>query len=148
VRPGFDYHDLNKVLKEDGPMHYMPNPDPNDKGPGSVQCKVHEGELSVWIDGMKRGATAKGGQQAGGPPKGSGTGEDLYQKGLAIGYEEGYAKGYQDVKPGEKHRSKPPFDDAATDQYVHGHYMGWTKGYVKGRIDSELGHPQQHGKQE
>jgi hypothetical protein len=143
VRPGFEYNDLNKVLKEDGPMRYMLNPDKKEKGPGSVRCKVHKGDLETWCDGLRRTPATKTRPGRGKPAKPAQSDDEQYEKGFAEGNADGYRQGYADVKQGLNRRTKPSFPDDPADTYVHGQYEGWKKGYAKGWDDSNRGIPQQ-----
>lgn len=148
VREDLQYRDLNKAIRRDGVMRYMLNPDPKDKGPGSVHCKVNKDDLSTWLDGLKRAATAnarQGEDNTPNPPDGD---AGLYEKGFAKGRQEGYGQGYNDVKEGKPYSCKPPYQDKPGDQYVHGQYEGWKKGYAAGRADSGSGEPQKYGVQE
>ncbi len=142
----FDYRRLTKALRSNGSMYYMVNPDPKDKGPGSVQCKVHRGDLETWCDGLRRGTRINRGQGDNAPSPAN-SDAPSYQKGFAEGREEGYRQGYDEVKRRKPHSSQPPFEDDPKDEYVHGHYAGWKNGYTEGRLDSENGHPQKYGAQ-
>ena len=145
TRPGFKYKDLNRALKPDGPMHYMPNPDRKARGPGSVQCKVHKGDLITWRKGRKRVATGNRRLGKDNISESADNNTDLYEKGFAEGRPEGYDQGYEAVKERRRYYCQPPFPDATDNPYVHGRYEGWKKGYPEGRLDSDNGEPQKHG---
>jgi hypothetical protein len=148
INQDFDYGDLNKVLTRDGPMQHMRNPDKEEKGPGSVRCKVHKGDLETWCDGLRRAPTAKARPGGGKPAKPTHSGDGLYEKGFAEGHQEGYRQGYTEVKERKRYSCEPSFQDAPDDSYVHGQYEGWKAGYKEGRRDSENGEPQKHGARE
>jgi len=148
INQDFDYGGLNKVLTRDGPMRHMRNPDKEEKGPGSVRCKVHKGDLETWCDGLRRAPTAKARPGGGKPAKPTHSGDGLYEKGFAEGHQEGYCQGYTAVKERKRYSCEPSFQDAPDDQYVHGLYEGWKAGYKEGRRDSENGEPQKHGARE
>jgi hypothetical protein len=148
ISQNFDYGDLNKVLTRDGPMRHMRNPDKEEKGPGSVRCKVHKGDLETWCDGLRRAPTAKARPGGGKPAKPTHSGDGLYEKGFAEGHQEGYRQGYTEVKERKRYSCEPSFQDAPDDQYVHGLYEGWKAGYKEGRRDSENGNSQKHGARE
>ncbi len=144
----FDYRRLNAALKHDGPMHYMVNPDPKDKGPGSVRCRVRKGDLETWCDGLKRGARTKRGRQENNASGPTNVDAASYEMGFAEGRQEGYRKGYEEVKRGKPCVCQPPFEDDPKDEYAHAHYEGWKNGYTEGRLDSETGEPQKYGVQQ
>ena len=105
--PNFNYGQLYTRLKPDGPMRYMRNPNKGDKGPGSVQCKVHKEDFKTWCDGL-----TKGGAKKKHPRKRTSNCADsdggLYEAGYTKGRQDGYARGYSDVKESKQH-SSPPF---------------------------------------
>jgi hypothetical protein len=141
----FDHRGLNKVLTYDGPMRYMRNPGKKEKGPGSVQRKVHKGDLETWCHGLKRAPSTKA--RPGGEKRTARThSEDkLYEKGFAEGHQAGYQQGYTEVKERKGYSCQPSFNDDPADSYAHGQYEGWIAGYKKGRQDSQAGKPEKHG---
>jgi hypothetical protein len=148
INQDFAYRDLNKVLTGDSPMRHMRNSNKEEKGPGSVRCKVHKGDLETWCDGLRRAAIAKARPGGGKSAKPTHSNEELYENGFAEGRQEGYHEGYTEVKERKGYSCEPSFQDDPTDPYVHGHYEGWKAGCKEGRGDSKNGKPQKHGARE